>query len=360
MIPQKTLDDIIQTIQAIPELKGCAIGLHGNNQSRSLVDGVCVRDNANSGRMVVIIEEIASSNPLHLKNSLQWADTHGGSQTNATNPTILNKSKLYPEFLGTGLSCGLAIVSAVGVVGGAAAEGFTGGAATALIVVAWAGLVSQSTQCAYGTIRVMEVISNPYGNTLEQMDESYGDIMLIVDTVGIISGVTSVLSVWKMYASISKNVVPSLEQLKLMTKTARADEVKKMINVMSKRSDTKELLTKAAKEIKGKKVMLDHYVTKSASKTMTLSKSEKIVREVNKQIQQKKYFLPKNIKQLGKLPDFVGFSASAMPERWVGNASGIVNRGLNEGASVISKWQAENQLVDSTNWVIHVVDIQNG
>ena len=52
-------------------------------------------------------------------------------------PFTANRSRLGPELVGAGLNCGLTVVAAVGVFGGAAAEVPSGGTSTFLVVMAW-------------------------------------------------------------------------------------------------------------------------------------------------------------------------------------------------------------------------------
>lgn len=121
MISEQLLREMVRRIHACPELNGCRIGLYGNYQCRVLHHGYNV--GLNSERVIIIIEEVETDDATVLRDLRQWATAAGGSPAGSPNPLVVtNRSRLGPELIGAGLSCGLTVVSFLGVAGGIAGD----------------------------------------------------------------------------------------------------------------------------------------------------------------------------------------------------------------------------------------------
>jgi len=190
MQPDDEVLAILTTLQKFPELDGCMVGYEGDGECRVLDYGARGR---RSACLAVIIEEMPVEPDVNAELA-QIASADGTARGNANQPALVaNESRLGPELIGAGISCGLTIVSAFGVLGGAAAEVPTGGASTFLVVASWSGLTMGGIQCLNGLVRVGAIFAAPTDNTLQRWDSnlSYSMAILIVDAIGIASGVAS-------------------------------------------------------------------------------------------------------------------------------------------------------------------------
>ena len=114
MISQATLSAMVRAIHDQPELTGCLIGFQGNGASQILHPGFSA--SANSERIIVVIEEYESNDPAVLQDDKFWAQSSTGTPENAPNPIVVtNRSRVGPELLGAGLTCGMTVVAAFGV-----------------------------------------------------------------------------------------------------------------------------------------------------------------------------------------------------------------------------------------------------
>ena len=74
-----------------------------------------------------MIEKVADDDPATAEELADFATKPAGSPDGLPNPEIVtNGSRVGTELIGGGISCGLTVVSAIGVAGGAAAEVPTG------------------------------------------------------------------------------------------------------------------------------------------------------------------------------------------------------------------------------------------
>ena len=321
---------MVRTIHSIEQLNGCMIGLHGNHQSRVLHSGYSATPD--SERIIVIIEECELSDAATLEENRRWANKPGGSPENIPGPSIVtNRSQLGPELIGAGLSCGLTIVSAVGVVGGAAAEVPTAGASTFLIIVAWTGLVTQGIQCANGLVRVGAIARSQDDNTLQRWEENglYKYSILIVDALGVASSIASLLfAARNMYAIIARqrgfvSRKLTLETLKRMNRAERARVIREVLEEASKTPAGRKALMAAALEAE--------ITAKTLGRTASLSvrQAQGMVRIVSEETVRRL-----NYSLLDVVSEVVNLGGSATPASKVGSASG------------------------SINWIINVIDAQ--
>jgi hypothetical protein len=321
MITQKTLDLMVKKIHSFPELSGCPVGFYGNGQCQLLHGGYS--GSPNSDRVAVIIEEFAIEDKAVLDETKRWADTKAGSPALSPNPTVVtNRSKMGPELLGMGLSCGLTIISALGVVGGAAGEVFTGGTSTFLVVAGWVGLGTQGVQCLNGLVRVGAIAVNPDGDTLDQWDKEkwYTGTMFVVDAIGVASGVASLplmaRNLWAVMARqksfISRGL--TLEKLRAMSRVDRLRIVSEITEEASKTPEGREAIIKAAREagIGAKTIQRTNGLSVNHAQKMVRIITDETIRRVNYGI-------------LDIAGEVGGIVTSTMPESWIGSGSGSIN-----------------------------------
>ena len=328
MLPERILKQMVRKIHSFPDLEGCLIGLHGNRQSRVLHHGYSMTPN--SERVIIIIEECeadtAVSSELH-----QWAKVPGGSPDGAPNPSaVMNRSRLGPELIGAGLSCGLTVVSAVGVFSGAAAEVPTGGASTFLVVASWTGLVTQGIQCANGLVRITAIAISPDGDTLQQWDNNnaYSASILVVDAVGVVSTVSTlpfaVRNLWAVLARQRSFIARRLtfESLKNMNRAGRLRTIGEVMEEASRTPEGRAALIAAAREagVGAKSIQSTSGLSVRHANTLVRIISEETTRRLSDSLRD---IL---ISGVGSIV------ASATPASATGSASG------------------------SVNWIIHLID----
>ena len=165
MIPDHTLNQLVNAIYTEQELYGCMIGFEGNGQSRVLHSGLI--PSVNYGRVVVIIEEGDFSGP-------DPASQIPAQSAEMVSPSanITNRSKLWPELAGAGLSCGLTVLSGIAVFGGVAAEIPSGGTSTVVVVAGYIGFAANVIQCGNAVIRVGAIAVDPDATTLSEWDDN--------------------------------------------------------------------------------------------------------------------------------------------------------------------------------------------
>jgi hypothetical protein len=253
VISKDVLEEMVRRIHSFDELRGCPIGLQADNQSRMLNPGFCA--GPNSARVVVIIEECVLADDTVLQETREWAGAPDGSlEQNAAPAIVTNKSRVGSELVGAAFSCTMTVVSAAGVLGGAAAEVPSAGTSTFVIVVAWAGLITQSTQCANGLIRATQVYINPEGNSLQQWDQNeiYKTSILLVDAIGIASGIASLPSAFRSFWAVAARQKAFLargitfQSLKSMNRFERAAIIKEVLEEASRASTEERIALMAA------------------------------------------------------------------------------------------------------------------
>ena len=249
MIPETTLRGIVQAIHSHTELYGCIIGFHGNNQSRVLHEGYI--PSSNYGRVMVIVEEssIAQSEVNVQSTSYEVSP----EPTVALPPAyITNSSRVNAELTGAGISCTLAVISGVGVIGGVAAEVPTAGASTLLVVMVWTGFVTSGIQCVNAIVRSVEAVQNPDSNSLQRWDsnEIYSTSILIVDAVGVVSSLISLPFATRNLLAIleRRGGMVAAGQLERMSRPARQEAIERALQQATRTPEGRAAIEQALRE----------------------------------------------------------------------------------------------------------------
>lgn len=146
MYSDREIAAIVSTLRRFPELNGCVIGYVGDNECRVVADGD--PRSPLSPCVAVVIEEV-NVDPGEAAQLSDLSQSPSGTQN--LPDIVTNQSRIAPELVGAGISCGLTIASAFGVLAGAAAEVPTGGASTFLVVVAWTGWPRAESSASMGS-----------------------------------------------------------------------------------------------------------------------------------------------------------------------------------------------------------------
>ena len=325
MADPSQLSKAVNVIQGMPEFKGCQIGFQGvygagGPVSRSLFDGLTPM--VNYGKIIVIIEELHVSDPATIKDTRQWANA-GSSPSGAANPVIVdNKSRLGPELVGAGLTCGLTVVAAVGVFGSAAAEVPSAGTSTFLLVVSWTGMVTAGIECANSLTRLGVISYDPKGDQLQQLDNNkiYSYSMLAVDALNVASGLASLPAGAKnLYAIIARQrgfAARGLTEasLRQMNQVQRAKVIGELVQEASKTPEGLEAIMQAAREaqVGAKSIQRGTLSVRNATKMTSVIADETMKR------------LSRSLLSVLSVP--AGTGVSAMPSSAVGGAAtGSVN-----------------------------------
>jgi hypothetical protein len=325
MASERLLREMVSRIHSFPQLRGCVIGFYGDGQCRLLNAGFSATPN--SARVAVIIEECVLSDGAVLEETRRWAGAPAGSPENAPNPTIVtNRSRIGRELAGAGLSCTLTVVSALGVVGGAAAEVPSAGTSTFLIVAGWVGFLSQGVQCINGMVRIGEIIANPDDNSLDLWDHNRGYQVanFIVDAVGIASGIASLpaatRNLWAILARQRSFVARglTLEGLKRMNQAERLRVIGDLVEEAYRTPQSRAALIAAAREagVGARSIQRTTGLSVRHANTMVRIISEKTIRRLHSTL----------LEVFGNL---AGIGVSATPESWTGSGSGSVNTLIN-------------------------------
>jgi hypothetical protein len=235
---------------------------------------------------------------------------------------VTNRSKLGPELLGAGISCGLTIVSGVGLFAGAALEVPTGGASTFLAVASWTGFGMNVIQCGNGLARVAAIYDDPSDDTLERWDANaiYSGTILLVDAVGIFTAVTSfpfaAKNLWAVLTreSALEKAGLTIDKLRSMNRVERLRALTRAFNEASRTPEGRAALIKATKEAKIGADPLKRTSGISVRHADTLRKivTDETVRRVSSSLRE-------------VAGSVLGVSASATPSSQIGSASGSVN-----------------------------------
>jgi len=323
MQPDDEVLAIVTTLHKFPELYGCVIGYEGDGECRVLDYGAA---GPRSACVAVIIEEIPVAPDTNAELA-QIASTDGTARGNADQPTLVaNESRLGPELIGAGISCGLTVVSAVGVLGGAAAEVPTGGASTFLVVASWTGLTMGGIQCLNGLIRVGAIFAAPKDNTLQRWDSnlSYSMAILIVDAIGIASGVASLpFAARNLWATLARQRAfaargLSFESLRAMNRVQRMQAISAVFEDAARTPEGRVALVQAARAADIGAPSMQRAAGISVRHADLLKKviSEETARRITSSLRD----------VLGSL---AGMGASATPAAVTGSASGSVNYLIN-------------------------------
>lgn len=245
MLSDDTLKKIVWQIHRLPDLAGCVVGYYDSYSCRTIGYPSCVT--LNSENIAVIIEEVQLSTPPAL-TSPQPVSAPPQAKSIAT-----NRSKIGAELFGAGVACGLTLISAAGVAGGAALEVPTGGASTFLLVASWSGLATGGIQCANGLVRVGAALQDLDGDTLERWDRNtgYSTTILIVDAIGVTGTLASLpFAVRNMWAVVTRmraitGMDLSIEALRRLNRAQRFKVIAKLFEDASKTPDGAQALVGA-------------------------------------------------------------------------------------------------------------------
>lgn len=315
MYSESTLKRIVEAIHSHPELYGCVIGFHGNNQSRVLHPGFMPA--VNYGRVVIIVEESWISTA-----QVRIPEVVPEPTVVPTPPSyISNRSRVSAEFTGAAISCGLTVLSGVGVLFGAAAEIPTGGASTVLVVMGWTGFVTSGVQCLNGIVRATEAHSNPESNTLQQWDSNrvYNVSMLIVDGIGVASSLVSLPFATRNLLAVleRRGGMIAVSELEQLSRTERQAAIQRAVNQATQTQAGREAVEQALREAgltqrQVAQVMARGAGTGRRARLVAGVLTEETARRLN-----------------GTIRDIVGggvgIGASATPASLTGSASGSVN-----------------------------------
>jgi hypothetical protein len=314
------LNRIVAVIYREKELHGCIVGMHADGQSTVVSEGLS--PSINFGRVAVIIEMLEENSQLVNQDTRKWADASGGSPEGTPNPIILNKSVWGREAVGAGLSCGFAVVAAVGVAGSVAAEVPTAGTSTFLLVASWAGLVTAGIQCVNGVVRVGAIIANPDGNSLQRADENsvYKYSMLLVDAIGVASGIAGL-------GAAGKNLWAVMARQRSFAARNLTEEALKNMNRAERARVIREVLEEASQTAEGKRAIMDVAKAVSIAEKTLAREGSLSVRNASAMV---KIIGEETTKRLhgnlvGIFGTLAGTAASASPGEYTGSASGSVN-----------------------------------
>jgi hypothetical protein len=313
-LSKDTLDGVIDAIHAQQELTGVVVGLYGDLKC-SIAD-VGVKAALPYWEKAVIIEEV--------EDDLLASVPVPTDPTDSARPpaAITNRSRIWTELGGAGLNCGFAVISAVGVAGGAAAELPSGGTSTFLVVVAWAGLVTSSVQCVNGIVRTVEAATSPDSDSLARWDQNriYTVSFLVVDAIGVAAGLASLGPNIKNLLAVleRRGGLPTAEALAKMGREARAKAIQDALNQARRNPESAKILDQALKD-----ALSSRTVRRVAKNAVIASRNAAVVSDV---------IADETARRLARaIVDVIGSVdtpiASGLPSDWVGSASGSVNAG---------------------------------
>jgi hypothetical protein len=106
-------------------------------------------------------------------------------------PPTPEESRLGPELLNMGLSCGAAVMTGAAAATGGAAAPVTGGASLAVTALVWFGAAATAAQCGIATGRVLNELIDPQANDILDSEEWVQRSSQILDAISIAGGVAS-------------------------------------------------------------------------------------------------------------------------------------------------------------------------
>ena len=201
--------------------------------------------------VAVVIEEV-NVDPGEAAQLSDLSQSPSGTQN--LPDIVTNQSRIAPELVGAGITCGLTIASAFGVLAGAAAEVPTVGASTFLVVVAWTGLATGGIQRLNGLCGLARY--SPGQKTIHcsagTRTSSYAMAILIVDGIGVgRGGLATVSSPQSLVCSMRQRVFVarglSLESLRAMNRVARMRAISEVFEEAAKTPAGRAELVSAAR-----------------------------------------------------------------------------------------------------------------
>jgi len=324
------LNRLVREIQSMPEFAGCVVGYQGcygagGPLSKILYDGDV--PSINYSRVAIVIEELEVEDSTTNADTERWAKA-GQSPPNVANPKVVeNKSKLGSELLGAGLTCGLTVVAAAGVIGSAAAEVPSGGTSTFVLVASWTGMITSGLECANSLFRLGIIAGDPEGSQLQALDSNqvYQVTALIVDALNIASGIASLPSGAKSLGTLLKQRAAAKgfteETLKTMSRGERAKVISELMDDVKRESGGMDRIIAASGEVGVGRATLQRIQGGSLSVRNATRMASVIADETVKRL---------NRNLLSVLSTPIGMAGSASPSDVVGGAaSGSMNYIIN-------------------------------
>tara|TARA_B100000446_G_scaffold137824_1_gene130285 strand:+ start:982 stop:1905 length:924 start_codon:yes stop_codon:yes gene_type:complete len=132
------------------------------------------------------------------------------------------ESQLVGELVGTGLSCGAAILSWVVVMGSTVAIPISGGTSAAVTYLGYAAAVASGLQCANGIGRTVLEVSDPHTKDWFDSQEWYTNASHAVDVISLAGVAASSAAILKTVHTLKKTTSKStLEVLKGLSRHER-------------------------------------------------------------------------------------------------------------------------------------------
>jgi hypothetical protein len=204
--------------------------------------------------VAVVIEKVEDDD----ESSVGELEAAAEAAAGATRQTdfVSNRSRIGAEMVGSGISCGLTIVSALGMAAGVAGEVATGGLSSFLVVASWTGIATGGVQCLNGLIRVGAAFAAPDDNSLQRWDSSliYSSAASVVDAIGVASGLSTLpFAVRNLFAVLARQRAfiakgLSLESLRAMNRLERLQAISEVFEDAAKTPEGRKALTQAARE----------------------------------------------------------------------------------------------------------------
>jgi len=310
-LSDEQLAGVVRAIHAQPELTGVMVGLY-DGMTCSIADpGAKVA--LPFWEVAVIVEEIDDDSKT-VEVPAEPTDTAQPP------PAITNGSRIWSELAGAGLNCGFAVISGVGVLGGAAAELPSGGTSTFLVVVAWAGFATSSVQCLNGIVRTVEATANPDSDSLARWDQNkiYTVSFLVVDAIGVGAGLASLGPNIKNLLAVleRRGGLPAAGALAKMGRDARGKAIQDAINLARRNPESTKILDQALADALSsrtvRRVARNVIIAARNSNAITDVIADETARRLTRAI----------IDVIGSVDSPI---ASSLPSNWVGSASGSVN-----------------------------------
>ena len=321
MISDEALKKIAWHIQHAPGFEGVFVGFYGNGMCS--VIGYPFSETANSANIAVIVEEVVLDTPISPPVTAKATPDVAPPQVQQV---VTNRSKLGAELVGAGVSCGLTLASAAGVVAGVAGEVPTGGASTLLVIASWTSLAAGAIQCANGLVRIGAALSDLDGDTLARWDENswYSIAILVVDAAGVTAGLTmlpfAVRNLWGIVARRAElaKLDVSVEALRRLNRTQRFKLVAKAFQDAAKTPEGAGALVAAAREARiGAQTM-------QQAAGLSVNHSETLMRIIGKESVKR---LAWSLSEL--FGNLAGHGLSASPAEYTGSGSGSINYVIN-------------------------------
>jgi hypothetical protein len=322
-ITETQIRQIVAAIYSISELNQVAVGYYGNNMCRQLSPGS--PSSPNYGRRAVILEETAGNGvsvraPVAPPTSAIPART--GAPTNveiqqgaqARNTLQANGSRVVPELIGAGLSCGFAVISGIGVFGSVAAEIPTVGASSILAAASYIGFATSSVQCLHGVVRLQEAVRHPNSRSLAELDSQdwYVWTSNVVDAFGVASGVAGLPQASRNLLAILERraMIPTASQLAGMNRAGRQAALNSAIEQASRNPETAQAVRQAVAEA----------IAASGSSQRSIVGARAGVAAISQETTRR---LHRSLVEV--FSGYVSLPINALPSERVGSASGSIN-----------------------------------